>query len=118
MGTFLLPADTKVEVMTSFQSGIPYGYFTLKPQSDLSIGVKKMVLKGKGNITLLANDILGTSFSRVSLKDNLFKSYEFVQRSKSRRLTITFSYSFGQSKAGKQRKVGNVEESSRVNSGN
>ena len=118
MGSFLLPAETKVEVMTSFQTGIPYGYFTLKPQSDLSVGVKKSLFKGKGNLSLLAADILGTSFNRVSLKDNLFKNYEFAQRSKSRRITVTFSYSFGQSNGGKQRKVGNVEESARVNAGN
>ncbi len=118
MSSFVLPQNTKIEVYASFQSGITYGYFTLKPQSDLSVGIKKIVLNGKGNLTLMANDILGTSFTRVSLKDNLFKNYEFVQRSKSRRVTFTFSYSFGQSKATKQRKVGNVEESSRVNTGN
>jgi hypothetical protein len=114
----LLPKDAKIELSGFYQSGLPYGFFNIKPKSDFTFGVKKGVFKSKGTISLLATDILGTNYNRVSLTDNVFKKYEFEQRGRSRRVTLTFSYRFGQGKALKQRKVGNIEESSRVNSGN
>ena len=63
-------------------------------------------------------DIFGTNVNRVSLQDEVFKDYQFESKYRSQRATLTFSYRFGQSKAAKQRKVGNVDETSRVNSGN
>ena len=114
----LLPKNTKIEMSGFYQSGLPYGYFHIKPKSDFTFGVKRGIFDGKGTLSILATDIFGTNVNRVSLKENIFKSYEFEQSGRSRRVTVTFSYRFGQGKALKQRKVGNIEESSRVNSGN
>ncbi len=116
--TVILPKETKIEFTGYYQSGAPYGYFNIMPKSDFTLGVKKGILKSKGVISLLATDIFGTNFNRISLSDKVFKNYEFVQRNKSKRITFTFTYRFGQSKSSKQRKVGNVDETSRVNSGN
>ncbi|HBZ26025.1 MAG TPA: hypothetical protein DEO54_07280 [Rikenellaceae bacterium] len=116
--TVILPKDTKIEFTGYYQSGVPYGYFNLKPKSDYTLGVKKGVLENKGVISILATDIFGTNYNRISLTDNVFKNYEFVQRNKSKQIIVTFTYRFGQSKSQKQRKVGNLDETSRVNSGN
>ena len=114
----ILPKDTKIEFTGYYQSGVPYGYFNLKPKSDYTLGVKKGVLENRGVISILATDIFGTNYNRISLTDNVFKNYEFVQRNKSKQIIVTFTYRFGQSKSQKQRKVGNLDETSRVNSGN
>jgi hypothetical protein len=116
--TFLLPKDTKIEFTGFFSTGIPYGYFDIKPRYEFSLGVKKGLLKNKGNIALLISDIFGTNVNRVSLQDEIFKDYQFESKYRSMRATLTFSYRFGQSKATRQRRVGNVDETSRVNSGN
>jgi outer membrane receptor protein involved in Fe transport len=116
--TFLLPKDTKIEFTGFFSSGVPYGYFDIKPRYEFSFGVKKGLFNNKGNLALLVTDIFGTNVNRVSLQDEIFKDYQFESKYKSQRATLTFSYRFGQGKAAKQRKVGNVDETSRVNSGN
>lgn len=116
--TFLLPEDTKIEFTGWYQSGIPYGFFNIRSNSDFSLGIKKGVLKSQGTISLFAGDIFGTNISRVNLSNNVFDKYEFESKYRSRRITLTFNYRFGQSKAVKQRKVGNMDEASRVSTGN
>lgn len=116
--TFLLPKDIKIEFTGMFQSGMPYGYFEIKPRYDFTFGVKKGLFKNKGNLALLVTDIFGTNVNRVSLQDEVFKNYQFESKYRSQRATLTFSYRFGQGKATKQRKVGNVDETSRVSTGN
>ncbi len=116
--TFLIPGDIKIELSGWYRSGIPYGYFDIKPQSDLTLGFRKGLFKNKGTLSLMLNDVLNTNNTRISLEDNVFDNYKFESHYKSRRFTVTFNYRFGQSKAVKQRKVGNVDEASRVNAGN
>lgn len=116
--TILLPANFKFEVSGWYQSGLPYGYFDIKPRGDLSMGIKKSFLDNKGTISLYANDILFTNNSRVSIKDKIMSGYEFESHWRSRRITLTVSYRFGQSKGFKARKVGGSEEARRVSTGN
>ncbi len=116
--TFLLPKDIKVEFTGWMQSGIPYGYFIIQPNYEFSLGVKKGLFNNNGNLALLITDIFGTNRNRVTLQDEVFKDYRFESHYRSQRATISFTYRFGQSKASKQRKVGNVDEASRVTTGN
>ena len=116
--TFLLPKETKIEFTGFFSTGIPYGYFDIKPRYEFSLGVKKGLFNNKGTLALLISDIFGTNVNRVSLQDEVFKNYQFESKYRSQRATLTFSYRFGQGKATKQRKVGNVDETSRVSTGN
>lgn len=115
--TFLLPSNFKAELSGSFQSGMPYGYFDIKPRGDVSVGIKKGMLGNKATLSLLASDIFQTNTSRASLKENVF-NYEFESIFRSRRITLTFNYRFGQGKSIKARKVGSSEEAGRVSSGN
>ena len=112
--TFILPKNYKVEVIGTFQSGLPYGYFTVKPSGELSLGVKKGVMQNKGTISLMVNDVLNTQNTRIRLDDGSIEEYTLQNNYKSQRVTITFSLRFGQAKAIKKRKVGELEEGSRV----
>lgn len=116
--TVLLPADFKFEVSGWFQSGVPYGYLDVKPRGELSMGIKKSLFGNKGSLSLYANDILFTSNSRISIKDRVLSGYEFESHWRSRRVTLTFTYRFGQSKGFKARKVGGSDEARRVSTGN
>ncbi|PKO95858.1 MAG: hypothetical protein CVU12_07920 [Bacteroidetes bacterium HGW-Bacteroidetes-7] len=112
--TFILPKNYKVEMIGTFQSGLPYGYFTVKPSGELSLGVKKGVMQNKGTISLMVNDILNTQNTRIRLDDGSIEEYTLQNNYKSQRVTVTFSLRFGQAKAIKKRKVGELEEGSRV----
>lgn len=116
--TILLPADFKFEVSGWFQSGVPYGYLDVKPRGELSMGIKKSLFENKGSLSLYANDILFTSNSRISIKERVLSGYEFESHWRSRRVTLTFTYRFGQSKGFKARKVGGSDEARRVSTGN
>jgi len=114
--TFILPKDTKIELTGNVQSGIPYGYFNVEPQGELSLGVKKGVLKNKGTITLNLSDILGTQCSRASLNNDMITNYNFRSDWKSRKIGLSFAYRFGNGKASKSRNVGNSDEAKRAES--
>lgn len=116
--TFLLPKDYKVELTGSIQSGIPYGYFKIKPSGDVNIGVKKSLFANKGTVALNISDIFNTRSNRAELNTDVVNGYNFHSNYNSRQITISFQYRFGQSKAVKTRKVGNNEEASRTGAGN
>ena len=112
--TFLLPKDYKIELTGEFQSKIPYGYFTVDPNYEISAGVKKGVFKNMGTISLNVNDIFNSLKNNVSLNTDQLNEYYFTSLSRNRTITLSFQYRFGQSKGMKMRKVGNTEEASRV----
>ncbi|OFY41123.1 MAG: hypothetical protein A2X18_12250 [Bacteroidetes bacterium GWF2_40_14] len=115
---FLLPKNYKVEITGNFQSGIPYGYFVVKPSGDLSIGAKKNMMNNKATLSLNMTDILNTQTTRADLSNSILNGYEFHSSYRSRQIVLSFSYRFGQGKAAKARKVGISEEATRVSAGN
>ena len=115
--SLLLPKDLKIELTGWMQTGIPYGYLLIEPNSEFTLGIRKGLLKKKGNITFLISDIFGTNVNRVSMKDEIFKNYLVESRHRSKRATLIFSYRFGQSKTIRNRNVGNIDETARVNTG-
>ncbi|MFA5850093.1 MAG: outer membrane beta-barrel protein [Bacteroidales bacterium] len=115
---FLLPKNYKIELSGRIQSGIPYGYFVIKPTGDLSMGIKKNLLDNKATLSLNVNDIFRTQNTKAILNSNALNNYEFQQNNSTRQIILNFSYRFGQGKAVKARKVGESEEAARVAPGN
>ncbi len=121
--TFLCPYDIKAEFSGWYQSKAPYGFFTLKPRSETTIGIKKGLIHNKAILSIVINDIFKTNKSKVSFDKNPgvnqdIESYKFKSEYRSHRITISFQYRFGKGKTYKQRNVANIEEASRVNTGN
>lgn len=112
--TFVLPKSYKVEINSSIQSGLPYGYFRVLPQGDVSLSLKKTMLNNKADLAINFNDIFDTQHERIRMKDYAINEYKLDQRSRTRYIGINFSYRFGQGKAAKQRKVGVQDEAGRV----
>lgn len=117
-GTIILPKEYKVELSGRYQSGMPYGYFVVEPRTDITIGIRKGILKNNGTISLVANDILSTNSSKVTITDNIYKYYQLSSESRSRRITLSLNYRFGQAKKVKIRKIEPSEEAYRVGNGN
>jgi len=115
---FLLPNSYKIELSGRIQSGIPYGYFTIEPTGDISIGAKKNLFDNKATISLNINDVFRTQNTIAKLSGMALNGYELNQSNRTQQITLNFSYRFGKGKALKARKVGVSEEASRVSNGN
>ena len=102
----------------TYQSGLPYGYFKVKPNGDFTIGIKKGFLDNRGNASLTFNDIFNTQKTKISLNNGSINNYTLDNNQKTQKITFTISFRFGQSKASKARKVGELEEGSRVGTSN
>lgn len=116
--TFLLPKNYKVELVGTYQSGLPYGYFKVKPNGDFTIGIKKGFLDNRGNASLTFSDIFNTQKTEISLNNGSINNYTLDNNQKTQKITFTISFRFGQSKASKARKVGELEEGTRVGTSN
>ncbi|MDD3033750.1 MAG: TonB-dependent receptor [Bacteroidales bacterium] len=114
--TVTLPKDTKIEVSGFTNTGMPYGYFKVEPLTEVDLGIKKGMLKNKGTLALNVFDIFNTMRSRASIDNGMINGYSFCSKWKSQRISLSFTYRFGNGKAAKVRKVGESEEAKRAES--
>jgi hypothetical protein len=113
-GTIILPKEYKIELSGRYQSRMPYGYFLINPRSDITIGIRKEILKSNCILSLMANDILSTNSSKVTMNNNKYKYYQLSSESRSRRIVVSLSYRFGQGGKINTRKSESSEEVSRI----
>jgi outer membrane receptor protein involved in Fe transport len=82
--------------------------------SEIDLGVKTNVLKGKGTVRLTANDIFNTFTYRVNINYLDQQSY-FYHKNESRLATLSFSYRMGKDvKAARSRNTASEEEKQRA----
>jgi len=112
--TFLLPKDWKIELMGVYQGKVPYGYFTVKPIFMMNGGVKKNFMNNKATLSINVNDIFGTFDSNLVYKSEDNVDYSIDQSINLQKIRLSLSIRFGQGKAARARKVGDLEEASRV----
>lgn len=93
-----------------YGTSIERGYYAV------SAAVQKLILKDKGSLKLLANDIFqGSQYRYITRYQNIdMNSHVNVD---SRRLILSFSYRFGNSFSTRERKAGSEEEQNRVKGG-
>ncbi len=115
--TFLLPKDWKIEFGGFYQGTNPWGDFIIHPSYMFFGGVKKNMMGNKATLSLKVDDIFRTFENNLSAKDVKGETYMKVdQKMYFQKVSLSFVYRFGQSKASKYRNVGNLDESSRVGS--
>ncbi|ULQ52248.1 TonB-dependent receptor [Flavihumibacter fluvii] len=94
------------------------GQFIIYPFGQVSAGVSKQVLKGKGSLKLSARDIF---FTQVITGDIFYQNVHerFVQRHDSRVVNLSFTWRFGQQfkESGRRNNGGSSEEQRRVGAG-
>ena len=113
--TFVLPKDWKIELMTMYQGKIPFGYFIVDPIFFANGGIKKNFLNNKATISLNVNDIFRTFESKLALHSDDAIRYTLNEGMHMQKVRLSFSIRFGQGKAARTRRVGELEEASRIN---
>ncbi|ATP58446.1 hypothetical protein CPT03_19255 [Pedobacter ginsengisoli] len=106
-----------LELSGFYYSGSVYGISEYKGSYAISTGAQKAVLKDKGTIKLMINDIFQSDRYREQTKYQNIDMYT-NKRPDSRRVMLSFSYRFGnQNISKKDRKTGSEDIQNRVKGG-
>ena len=110
-----LPKDWNMELSGRYTSKMVYALFQIEPRYSVDAGVSKTVLNNLGKIRISITDIFKTQISNVGvMQDDIFlESREIYD---SRRVSVNFSYSFGNQKvkSAKRRSTAGSDESNRI----
>ena len=112
--TFILPHNIKAEISGNYQSKMAYSYAIVDPSYQISAAIRKGLFKNQATISLNINDIFRTVSNDITLNNSIDNTYKFNSSFNTQKITLSFSYRFGQSRAVKQRNVGTEEGSERV----
>lgn len=110
--TFILPASWKIETGVWASKGMEINQMSIAPSVYLWAGVKKDFLDGKATLSIFMNNIVDSGMDVKTISP--VTSIDMHQRWNGRRLNISFRYRFGKAQTTKYRRVGMLEESSRV----
>lgn len=77
-------------------------------------GIKKNFLDNKATLSLNVNDIFNTFDNNLKYNSDSDVQYTLDQTINLQKVRLSFSIRFGQGKAARARKVGDLEEASRV----
>jgi iron complex outermembrane recepter protein len=116
---FTLPKDFTVEISGWYRSPGVEGQLRMKSMGSINLGIRKKVMKGKGNLSLNINDLFWMQYFRGDFNFNDI-DVQVTSKWESRVARLNFSYRFGNSKvqAARQRETGLESEKGRVKSGN
>jgi len=119
--TFILPKDWRIDLDGFLTTPMVYGYYKVHSVKIANIAAKKTLLEGRMTLTLKLEDIFRSMDNDIELLGSdasgakvLFRQKYYTQKAS---LGITWNFGKAQSPM-KQRKVGEMEEMSRVGSGN
>lgn len=122
--TFILPKDWKVQLDGFYRSPMAYGYFKLHDLYSMNIGVKKTMLDNRLVLTLNLDDVLRSSCTnldclgfRSSTVLGDVNSSVIRQKYYSQIAHIGLTWRFGKARQTRARKVGSIDEASRIGGG-
>lgn len=110
-----LPGNWSMEVTGKYQTALTFGLFELDPQGSLDFGFSKSLFDKKANLKIGISDVFRTRNSKVVIDQddiNLIVN----QSNDTRRVSVSFSYRFGNQKvkAARKRSTAAEEESGRI----
>lgn len=122
--TFILPKDWKVQLDGFYRSPMAYGYFKLHDLYSMNIGVKKTMLDNRLVLTLNLDDVLRSSctnldclgFRSSTVLGDVNSSF-IGQKYYSQVAHIGLTWRFGKARQTRARKVGSIDEASRIGGG-
>lgn len=114
--TMTLPKDWKVEVDAYATSPMTYGYFKIEGNWSSNIAVKKNLLDNRLVLSLDVSDIFRSECSNINVDPaSIGGAISYIgQKYYGQKAVLGLSWNFGQAKQTRQRKVGNLEEASRI----
>lgn len=122
--TFILPKDWKVQLDGFYRSPMAYGYFRLRDLYSMNIGVRKTMLDNRMTLTVNLDDVLRSSctnldclgFGPETALGEMVSSY-IGQKYYAQVLRVGLSWRFGKAQQTRSRKVGDIDEASRIGGG-
>ena len=122
--TFNLPKDWKVQVDGYYRSPMAYGYFRLREIYSMNIGVKKTMLDNRLTLSVNLDDVLRSSCTNldclgVSSNTALGEAVSayISQKYYSQVAHVGLTWRFGKAQQTRYRKVGGIDEASRIGGG-
>lgn len=113
--TLHLPYDIKFDIDGWWQSPVVYGYMKCQEMYMINAGIKKQFLNKALTLTLKVDDIFRSMRMDVEMTDGGgAQSVVYYQNFYNQKVTVGLSYNFGKATYRKYRKVGDLEEGSRV----
>lgn len=122
--TFNLPKDWKVQVDGYYRSPMAYGYFHLRDLYSMNIGVKKTMLDNRLVLSLNLDDVFRSSCTNLdclgvgsnAVLGEVVSAY-IRQKYYSQVAHIGLTWRFGKAQQTRSRKVGGIDEASRIGGG-
>jgi iron complex outermembrane recepter protein len=114
--TFTFKNGWGAEISGTFHTGGQAGFMVFDPTWNISAGVQKTILKGKGTLRANISDIFWTDLPKALITyDNYVEKWRAYRET--RVANLTFSYRFGNNKiqAARRRSTASEEESRRAN---
>jgi hypothetical protein len=112
---FTITPTLSAELTGLYYSNIRQGYLNVKPRGNVSLGIRKMLLKNKLSVALSVDDLFNTSATDIYAK-NAGMDYHMKVVRDSRWASLSIRYSFGSEKVktARKRTTGLEEEAERV----
>jgi iron complex outermembrane receptor protein len=111
--TYVLGKTYKAELIGNYQSSLVYGYFQVKPQYSVDLGISHSFANKKANIKFAVNDIFNIRRNDVnSVAGN--NVIMIRQKNETRVFRLNFTYNFGNTKIKGSTHQNAVDEGSRV----
>ena len=103
------------EITGMYMSKMRQGYTVMKPQGNLSVGLRQMLMKNKMSLSLTVNDILHTSIYKMNTRYNNVNN-TLRSEQDSRYVNLALRYNFGSNtvKAARYKSTGIEEETTRA----
>lgn len=109
------PRGFSAELSAEHQSTIQWGIFSVKPQTDIGLALKKNFLQDRLEVSANVTDIFFSSNSRVDVN---FQNMDFQLKdlNETRRATLRLKYKFGnqQVKSARRRSTATEDERNRI----
>lgn len=99
---FKLGKDWSAELNGNYQTDIVSAQFVLLSRSNLSVGIQKKILQGKGSLKLTGNDLLYSNLNNGIIKNIQNTDANWRNRADTRFIALTFTYGFGKALHNKQ----------------
>ena len=114
--SFTMKKGWSAELTGTYQSDLVYAQLLIKGYGQISAGVKKNILDGAGTLRLNVSDILKTRIGDGVINNLRLTDADWNSTFDSRRVSLAFSYRFGQvsRKQRRQRGSGSQDEQTRV----
>lgn len=93
--SFQLGKGWSAELSGYYISRVTSAQFTLRQRGQVYAGVQKKILKDKGSVRVMFRDVFYTELNRGMINNLRLTKADYNNRSDSRAVFLTFTYSFG-----------------------